>query len=328
MNQPNNKPNNLDGIIEKIFKEDELIQFLSENSIADVEQIYSIQTYQKDHDRRGIVVNAQENNKDERSKILIDLKQGQPSINQVFDSLYNIGKDCSIKIIMFTGGINENDIMIPTADEFVVNGLIDQLQESNVGILLCKIWQEKIKIIDHSLYDYWIQVDRTGEIEIPTEEQFLMHTFWSVYFDSNSECFYDPWSAYNHGFRDIKDWGFLIHTHGVMKGEIQLYWDEQGVRYKFVKTDCSAEYLKRMLDVDMPALKQRYGDNSIRYENVIGQFPRLFIQFSDIPISWLNTADPKQITDFAGKLYNDAWELRYQFEASAEKLFEPVHVTN
>ena len=49
------------------------------------------------------------------------------------------------------------------------------------------------------------------------------------------------------------------------------------------------------MDIDIPALKERYSDYAVRFENVIGPLPRLYIKFSDTPISWLNTATPAQI---------------------------------
>ena len=136
MNNNNENSKTLEEKINYISNETTLLQFIKDNNIAEIDQIHNIQKYHIGDDRIGTIIEVQEKNKDIKTKIFIDLKQGQPTINQVYDSLYNIGKDCSIKIIMFTGGNNDNDLMIPTADEFVVNGLIDQLQQSNVGILL------------------------------------------------------------------------------------------------------------------------------------------------------------------------------------------------
>ena len=52
-----------------------------------------------------------------------------------------------------------------------------------------------------------------------------------------------------------------------MKGEIQLFWDEDGVRYEVKQDDNSDGYLKEILDIDLPALQQRYGIDSVKLEN-------------------------------------------------------------
>ena len=108
-----------------------------------------------------------------------------------------------------------------------------------------------------------------------------------------------------------------------MKGEIQLFWDEDGVRYEVNQNDGSDEYFKKVLDIYLPALQQRYGIDSVKFENSAGRLPRLYIKYSDIPFSWLYTATPRQITEFARKMHTDAWDLRWQMETTVEKLFEP-----
>ena len=67
-------------------------------------------------------------------------------------------------------------------------------------------------------------------------------------------------------------------------GEIFLYWNQEGVRYKVIQQDDSDNYLKMVLDFEMPALKERYGSESVEFENVVGKLPRLYIKYSDKPL--------------------------------------------
>ena len=103
-------------MINSISKENTLHQVLRDNKIAEIDKIYQINPYEKDGGRKGLILDVQEKNADGRSKIMIDLKQGQPIINQVYDSLYDIGKDCSKRIIMYSNGQNEFDKDVPVAD--------------------------------------------------------------------------------------------------------------------------------------------------------------------------------------------------------------------
>ena len=104
--------------------------------------------------------------------------------------------------------------------------------------------------------------------------------------------------------------------------EIELYWDEDGVRYEIDHNDGSDEYYNKVQDIYLPALQKRYGVDAVKFENPVGRHPRLNIKFSDTPHTWLLTATPKEITEFACKLNTDAWDLSWQMESSAEKLFE------
>ena len=104
MNEKKQNQQIIEEMINSISKENTLRQLLRDNKIAEIDTIYEIDPYAKEGNRRGLIVDVQEKNSDLRSKIMIDLKQGQPIINQVFDSLYDIGKDCSKRIIMYSNG--------------------------------------------------------------------------------------------------------------------------------------------------------------------------------------------------------------------------------
>ncbi len=83
-------------MIDSISKEKILRQVLRDNKIAVIDKIYEINPYKRDGGRRGLIADVQEKGADTRSKIMIDLKQGEPIINQVYDSLYDIGKNCQV----------------------------------------------------------------------------------------------------------------------------------------------------------------------------------------------------------------------------------------
>jgi hypothetical protein len=52
--------------------------------------------------------------------------------------------------------------------------------------------------------------------------------------------------------------------------------------------------------------------------------PRLYIKYSDRPFSWLYTATPRKITEFANKVFDDAWGLRGGIDETIEKMYEQV----
>jgi hypothetical protein len=301
-------------MINFIARENKLRQFMKAYKIADIDTIYEINHYEKDGNRRGLIVEVQEKDADVRSKIMVDLKQGQPIINQAYDSLYTVGKDCSKRIILYTGGQNSYDRNIPSADTGVVESAVSNLQDYLLGIYFFKM-DEDTFIIEPPYGKFpWSQDEKLTIDKIPTREQFMADVFWVVYFASFNECFYYPWRIFSHEFIDTSDWAYIIYIDCSFSGEIKLYWNQEGVRYKVIQQDDSDDYLKKALDFEMPALQERYGSESVEFENVVGKLPRLYIRYSDRPFSWLYTATPRQITEFAKAIFDDGWALRWRIE--------------
>jgi len=309
-------------MIKSISKENTLRQVLRDNKIAEIDRIYEICSYKKDGNRRGLIIDVQEKNADSKSKILIDLKQGQPIINQVCDSLYDIGKDCSKRIIMYSDGRNELDRDVPAADYWPVNCLINNLQQYPLGIHFLEMSESTFTIKPHYMHEYFEPENEYSLSEVPTKEQFMAETFWIVYFDSFSGCFYESHKTFSDGFRNTEDWGHIIYIDCSFYGEIQVYWDQKGVRYVVKQETDYHEYLKMVLGYEMPALQKRYGSESIEFENVVGRLPRLYIKYSDKPFEWLYTATPKQITEFAKSMHEDAWALRWRIEERIDGLMK------
>jgi hypothetical protein len=165
-----------------------------------------------------------------------------------------------------------------------------------------------------NLYQNWYQVDRSKPSQIPTREQFMAETFWSVYFDSFNTAFYTPWETYSGEFRTINDWGHLIYIDCSVYGEIELYWDQKGVRFVVKHIYYSEDALQKAMDTDMRWLQDRYRADSIELKKEFDRTPSMIIKYSDRPFDWLYTATPSQIHAFAKSMHEDAWGLRWRIE--------------
>jgi hypothetical protein len=315
MNNTIQNQKTLDEMIAYIAEEERLRQFLSNYEITEIDEIHDIRHYQRGSDRKGLIFEVNEKDAEKRSKILIDLRFGQPIINQVYDALYDVGKDCDIKIIIHTNGWNDFDRNIPAVDNCAVLSLIARLHEDNVAILLCEMNSTTMKIGYVNDLQNWYQVDRSKSFKVPTREQFMAETFWAVYFDSFNEAFYRPWKAYRGGFIDINDWGYLIYIDDCpIGGEIELYWDQKGVRFVIGQNDGLVGFLNEVLDIEMPWIFDRYGVGGVEFMKTDKQSSSLQIKYSDRPFDWLFTATPRQIYEFAKSMHEDAWELRWRLE--------------
>ena len=315
MNNTTQNKKTLDEMINHIAEEKNIRQLLSSNEIAVIDEMCSIEHYKRGDDRNGIIVDVKEAGRVERTRILIDLRMGQPSVHQVYDALYDIGKGCDIKIIIHTDRFNDYDGYIPSFDDYSGLSLISELQNNNVAILLFGIDSTTFNIKFAGLFQNWDGVDRSKSCEIPSKEQFMAETFWSVYFDSFNEAFYRSWETYSGGFRDINDWGHLIYIDDCpIRGEIELYWDQKGVRYVIGQNDGLVGLLNEVLDIEMPWLFDRYGVDAVEFMKTDKQSSSLQIKYSDRPFDWLFTATPRQIYEFAKSMHEDAWELRWRLE--------------
>ena len=319
-----NKNENVKDLIDLITEAQPLHDMLEKSGISKITEVNRIKKYQRKGDREGILLKVKKDNDPEAIKVLIDLKIGEPAIDQIIDATFGIGNDCDRRIILYAPGTNTSDLQNPAADELVVSSLVQCLQRYPLGFSLFKIDE---KTLTFGLPEYLEPIDVSDDEklpfgQLPSKERVLAHTFWNVYFNSFNEAFYKPWEAFDDEIMETNDWGHTIYIDCCFFGEIQLYWDNKGVRYVIKQEDDNHEYLKRVLDLKMPELKNRYGDDSMEFENLVGRLPRLKIKYSDKPLSWLNTASPAAISEFAKIIYDDAWELRWFIEETADRLFE------
>jgi hypothetical protein len=312
----------IDEIMDHIIEKTRLKDLFAKCEIANISKIHNIRHYQKDIKRYGVIIDAQEKNLGNRTKILIDLRLGQPIANQVFDALYDVGKDCDLKLIFYTNGYNDYDEGVPTADEYLVAGILGKLQDMNIPIFLFSIDDTDLKIEFVDMYQTWNQVNRFKSCNKPTNEAFMADLFWGVYFDSFNTAFYEPWDSFCGNYKDVKQSLYTIYIDSIFFGEIQLFWDENGVRYEIKQVSESDEYLKKVLDYELSGLQKRYGSDGVNFENVVGKLPRLHIKYSDRPFDWLYTATPRQITEFAKSMYEDAWALRWRIEERVDGLMK------
>jgi len=307
----------IQNIIDNIKEENTLKTFFSKNNIAEIDQIVNIQRYQQRDYRGGLILTVLEKGFDDKTKVLIDVRHGLTSINQVYESLYDIGVECDIRIIAYTNGANGHDKFNPGNDEYAILSLMAELQADNVPIALYEIDKETSEMKYIELYQGWERVDRSQSCEVPTREQFIAETFWSVYFDSFNTGFYEPWNTYT-GFRNIDDWGHLIYIGCPGSGEIEIYWDQKGVRFVVKHLYPSEDALQKAMDSEMRWIHDKYETVSIGLDKEIDRSPSIIIKYSDRPFDWLYTANPNQIHAFAKSMHEDAWNLRWQIEESID----------
>ena len=287
-----------------------LIKLLSENQISDIEKIYGIYPYEKIYDRHGIVVDVKERDSEERIRIMIDLKVGQPTVFQVHDALYTIGADCLKKVILYTGDENKNDNGDPSADLHIVDALVDKLLDLPLGLYFFKLEEDRF-IVEEGLK--WKNHERHGKIEInnmPARKEFMSAVFWDVFFDYiNEQQLPDiEWGEPFEGRfkkKEINNRKVLDFAHNeYISSCFLIEWYDYGVRglLKVEDETNSSELIEKVQNFEQEIEEE----HDMQIELLPDEPRKVYINFSDKPFDWIYTANSGEILNFAYWIWFDA----------------------
>ena len=100
MNKNSSSKLTVEDYVEKLSKEEHLITFLGEHEICNAESIDNIEIYTKEDQLGQMIVSVMDV---KYYTIFIDIKLGEPSIEQVYNAVYGRGINCDKRIIMYGG---------------------------------------------------------------------------------------------------------------------------------------------------------------------------------------------------------------------------------
>ena len=137
MNKNRNSKLTVEDYVERLSNEEEVIKFMKKHEICNANFIDDIKAYTKNQCHKAIILTAREEGSDNPIEILIDIKAGEPSTDQVYNAIYDIGKHCEKRVIMH-GGINKNETYGPATGEMVVGSLIECMNNYQMNIFWSK----------------------------------------------------------------------------------------------------------------------------------------------------------------------------------------------
>lgn len=255
----------------------------------------------------------------------VNYKQGYPTTDQVFDSIYGIGRGSDLRIIIFNNrsGYDGNN---PTADEWVVRSAIDALNDYAANLMLVKTNDsssdfERLNYLCNGLYRVFLGYPFT---DTPSAEEFRAEEFWSVYFDSLNESFYEPCKTFHNGFQMKIEWGHMLYLDPI--GRIQVYWRDDGIKYVIKKDHDNYDYLEKVLCAARSEIFSRYGKENVSFKYDKGLL-ELMIHYSVVPFSWMMNAAPSEKMAFAEKLHDNVFSLQFRLQElfdEMDDMFEEV----
>ena len=321
----NNEPKwkTLQDIIDHWSKEDVAMELLKEHGFEKGVIINDIEHYENESCRKGLIYHIQDMYSAMHHKILIDIKIGQPSTDQVYDAIYGVGKECNRRIIIFTEDLNKDDRNNPAADMHVVDGLLAVMNEYPLNLELYYFHEDTFHLIIYNTCWWDKPYPKYPITNLPTKEQFRFEEFWSIYVDSLAEGSYDPWEAFSETFRNTSDYGYQLFVDPI--ADMPAYWNESGIRFLVRQTDDSHSHLKTLWDAKKDEIKGKYEAWNVYFEYVIGKVPIITIRYSDKPIEWLMTSTSKEKMELAKELYDAMWALRRFLENACKECGVPVN---
>ena len=287
-------------IIEKLSSTDGVEHFLHNHKITNVAVVESIERYEAGDDRQGVIVKIQEVGNDNLSSVMIDIKHGKPSTEQVYDAVYGVGKDCSKRVIVYDDAQNDKDTGNPTADHYVVGRLIQAMDDFPLNLYHVKPNEFAHGPETFDLSKLGMQPKNFSINELPSPLQFRIAEFWEIIYDSLNEGFYHSWEAFDGGIRNDMDYGHYFGLNGL---DVTLKWTEDGIDFSVVQTDDDNDYLMQIWRLKEDELRQKF--DQIKFEYLPGKLPKIKIRYLDRPVSWLATAGLDEKIEFAKQLHND-----------------------
>jgi hypothetical protein len=290
--------------------------------LKDVSGINIKEIMRQDPDKIILIAEFLDENPEEKLLAYVNFKQGYPTTDQVFDSIYGAGKGCDLRIILYNNR-HGYDGKNPTAADWVVEPAMRELNNYQANLLL-------VENDENSDRFRWVNPDDGGLYKsdpefsfskLPSAEQFRAEEFWSHYFDSFNECFYEPWLTFENGFRSKDDWGHELYIDPI--GKIPVYWRDEGVKYVISKWYDNSGYLEKVLCAAGSEIISRYGKENVSFRSDRGAL-EMVIQYSVVPFSWMMNATPPEKKAFAEKLHADVFGLQYRLMEIYEDMREAL----
>jgi hypothetical protein len=312
----------LAAIVKRFTIKETALEFLNTNRIVRAEAINSVERYEKGEDRKGVLLYVQEAITEKLTKILIDVRYGQPCIDQVYDAIYEIGKDCSKRIILSTGDVRVDYYRNPAADEMVVWNLIRSMNKYRVGLYLAKIGLNATvdDPLDLSLLERPRNYPDRSIADLPSIQQFREGEFWNVYFDSRDGHFYESWHPFQSGIEKSSSYRCWQDDDNLL--EAYADWNEEGAMFSITEVTDDTAWLKRIWTSKRAELKKCLPDAEISFTDNPGRPRRIDVKFSDLPVTSLLHASPEEKASWAEELAygfrpfvhfieKAMWEMKY-----------------
>lgn len=302
--------------VEIAFNEENIHSLLETLNIGTSRNIYIIKEISHNPINKSILIEIPNDSCVGENQILLNAKQGQPTVDQVYDAIYQQGAECQNRIIIFTGGNCLDDKYNPSADVDVVKYLVDTMNRFDLNIYLVKMIHDSTSSICD--FEVLVQPDshpKSSFTEFPSKEKFTEAEFWEVYFWG-----YNNWveaTPFEFGFDSNSEFSQCFPIGDL---ELETKWTDEGATIRIEDTSDKKYMLGNIWDDRRAEIQDMFRGCAMELLIQAGAATKLIIKVFDKPIGELAGMPWREKVHYAGLF----WSKFIQFQGFIEKALQDL----
>ena len=117
----------------RFSSKEEIAELLNSIRIDDCELKDIMNTYLIDHNRLVVIARVRKKANGRLKKIVIDVKTGEPTFQQMMDLTFNLGSDSDKRVVVFDGSKVTEEIRDPGADRDMIQSFAQITNDCGVS---------------------------------------------------------------------------------------------------------------------------------------------------------------------------------------------------
>ncbi|MCK5470732.1 MAG: hypothetical protein KAI99_19550, partial [Cyclobacteriaceae bacterium] len=285
-----------------------LLEFLN---IGTSRNIYIIKEISHNPINKSILIEIPDDSCTGEIPILLSVKQGQPTVDQVYNAIYQHGADCQNRIITFTGGHFLDDKFNPSADMNIVKCLVDNMNRFDLNIYLVQMIHDSTSsICDYEILAKPDSHPKFSIVESPSKEKFTETEFWEVYFWGYNNII--EATPFEFGFDSNSEFSQCFPIGDL---ELETKWTDEGAIIRIEDTSDKKYMLGDIWDDRRDEIQDMFRGCAMELLIQAGATLKLIVKVFDKPIGDLAGMPWREKMHYAGLL----WSKFIQIQGFIEK---------
>ncbi len=316
MNKKSQENSNAVNIIETAFNVENILSLMETLNVDTFSSINIIKEISHNPVNKCILIEIPNDGCVGENPILVNAKQGQPTVDQVYNATYQLGADCSRRILTFTGGHFLNDKFNPSADEDIAKCLADNMNRFDLNIYLVKmIYDSTSSICDYEILAQPDSHPKSSKADCPSKEKFTEAEFWEVYFWGYNNII--EATPFEFGFDSNSEFS---QCFPIGELELETKWTDEGAIIRIEDTNDKKYMLGDIWDDRRGEIQDMFPGCTMELLVKSGETFKLIVKVFDKPIGDLAGMPWREKMHYAGLL----WSKFIQFQGFIEKSLQDL----
>jgi hypothetical protein len=316
MSRLSQQNSNATNTIEFIINKENIMRILETIDIGTFCSLNIIQKVTHSSVNESILIRVPNDSCEGETEIILNFKQGQSTVDQVYDAVYQNGVDCQNRIIAFTGGDTLDDKYNPSADVDTVKCLIDTINRFDLNIsLVHMVYDSTNSACDFEILAKPDRHPKFIKAECPSKEKFTEAEFWDVYFWG-----YNNWveaTPFEFGFDSNSEFSQCLPIGDL---ELETKWTDEGAIIRIEDTSDKKYMLGDIWDDRRGEIQDMFRGCAMELLVRSGATLKLIVKVFDKPIDDLAGTPWREKMHYAGLL----WSKFIQFQGFIEKSLQDL----